>query len=213
MDLINTKDILLLIAIVIMGIHAIFLYFKLFLSSSRILRHEKIYFYIWCIEVTILWLCLNSLIFPSNTSDIDSADISSRIEEISDDLSKASSELSTIQKELEARIEFVEDLKAEAEVAENMISLTDEQVNAVQTKLNQELNANSSKSLLQNILVSSVFFLLGLLIQPIYRFIKCKLAKNTNNDVKNIQVNSYSNEEIEQAIKLLDAIKHQQDAK
>lgn len=151
-------------------------------------------------------------IFISNTEDTDSVDISARIEAISDDLSKASSELSTVQKELEARIETVEKLKSEADIAENMISLSEEQVSAIQAKIHQEVNANSGKSLLQNVLVNSLFFFLGLVVQPVIRVIKKKFTKTkADNNTVAAQANKYSNEELEQAIKLLDTIKQQRD--
>ena len=72
-------------------------------------------------------------------------DISDNINIIADSLVEASEELSSIQQALEARVEFVEDLKKQAEIAENVISLSEEQVNAVQAKINQELEASSGK--------------------------------------------------------------------
>lgn len=72
--------------------------------------------------------------------------LSDRISEISSTLAETSKELSDIQEELETRIEYVQNLKKEAEIAENVISLSEEQVNAIQAKINQELEANSEKN-------------------------------------------------------------------
>ena len=118
----------------------------------------------------------------------------------------SSAELENIQQELEERIKFVEELKKEAEIAENVISLTDEQVNAVQEKLNEELEANSNQGLIQNIIISTFFFGLGLVIQPIINLMKRKSSKENENNIEETQHEKYSDEEIEQAIKLLDTL-------
>lgn len=131
-------------------------------------------------------------------------DIAERIEDISTNLASCSAELLTIQQELESRIEFVENLKSEADIAENVISLTNDQVNAIQAKLNQELNANSGKSLFQNIILSVSIFILGLIIHPIFRIIKNKLTKTTKNDTSALSTTKYSDEQLEMAVKLLD---------
>lgn len=144
----------------------------------------------------------SSFITPKKSNE----DISTRIEKISNNLAEASSELSNIQEELEARIEYVENLKKEAEIAENLISMTDEQVNAVQAKINQELNASSGKSFFQSIAISAFFFALGLIIQPISKTIKKKFGKKTKNDSSTSYDNKYTDNEIAQAIRLLETI-------
>ena len=108
-------------------------------------------------------------------------DLSTRIESIAKDLDSTSTQLSNIQKELEQRIEYVENLKKEAEIAENVISLTDEQVKAVQSKLNEELNANSEKSLVQDILLNSIFFILGFVAPGFVKVLKSFYDKCTGN--------------------------------
>lgn len=132
--------------------------------------------------------------------------IASRIENISNDLSKASSEILSIQKELEDRIKYIEELKKEAEIAENVISLSDEQVNAVQAKFHQELETSSSKGLIQSFLLSLFFFVLGFVIKPISKAFKRKFATTPEEDTSVSRDNKYSDEEIEQAIKLLNTI-------
>lgn len=225
----NPKDILLSIAMIFIAMHAAYLCIKLYYpllkshkvsyrseidsshSSRNVFSSRYINLLIATIEITIISLYINLLVIYPITTDTDDTDISTRIENISDNLSEASSELSTIQKELEARIETVEELKAEADIAENMISLSEEQVNAIQAKIHQEVNANSGKSLLQSILVSLFFFLLGLIVNPIFRIIKNKFSKTANDDyTAALQTAKYSDEELEQAVKLLDTIKHQQ---
>lgn len=126
-------------------------------------------------------------------------DLSVKIEEIAKELSESSHALLDMQTELENRISTVEELKKEAEIAENMVSLTEEQVAAIQSKLNQELEASNGKSLLYNILISAVFFILGWIAQPIYNFFK---KKPTALPPQNNSINgNYTIEEIEQAIK------------
>lgn len=137
---------------------------------------------------------------PNSTDD---TDISTRIENISQNLSEASTELSSIQKELEERIEFVENLKIEAEVAGDMISLTDEQVSAIRTKLKQELSASSRQSLIQGILISAFFFILGYVVN----WLKTKSKEKFANDSANL-LSQYSDEEISAALNLLDSLKN-----
>lgn len=180
---------------------------KLQKSVPRLIIKINIYRLFIMIFLVIFMLMVLTL---SKSSISDETDISVRIEHISADLSKASSELSLIQQELESRIETVETLKTEAEIAENMISLSEEQVNAIQAKIHQELDASSGKSLLQNILISSFFFFLGLFIQPIFHAIKKKFCKPACDDTSVNQTIKYSDEEIEQALKLLDTIMQQE---
>lgn len=136
---------------------------------------------IYQMEMMIVLMCIGIYIIGNNTYNDE--DISVKIENVAQDLEKTSVELSNIQEELEERIKFVEELKEEAEIAENVISLTDEQVNAVQIKLNQELEASSVKGLIQNILVSMVFFVLGLIVQPYLDKVKKRLE---NKDSSNL---------------------------
>lgn len=119
--------------------------------------------------------------------------ISDRISEISNNLKETSDELAKIQQELESRIEFVEGLQKEAEIAENMLSLSEEQVNAIQIKLNQELNASNSKNTFTNIFISTFFFLLGLIVPKVINTFKHKKDENSN---KNLNLNKYSKEEL-----------------
>lgn len=147
----------------------------------------------------------------TNVSDITSElDISTRIKKISQDISNLSNELSLIQIELENRIELVENLKKEAEIAENVINLSSEQVDAIQAKLNQELNSSGNKTLAQSILISGTFFILGIITPYTITFFKRKVTEHNEPDGENILLDKYSNEEIEQAIRLLDALKNRE---
>ena len=130
----------------------------------------------------------------------------SKITTISEELSMSSNELMRIQKELESRIETVQELKKEAEIAENVISLSAEQVNAIQVKLNQELEQSNKKNTLTTIIVSAVFFGLGLIVNPIYSMIKKKISKSEY-EVENLDLEGRSKEDIELALKMLDAVK------
>lgn len=94
-----------------------------------------------------------------------SDDMSSKIYNIASSLTETSNELSQMQQELELRIEYVENLKREADIAESVISLTEEQVKAVQSKINQEIEASNGKNTISSFLMSAFFFVLGLLLQ------------------------------------------------
>lgn len=161
------------------------------------------------IEVEII--CLN-FIFRNNTSDNinDTANIemSDRIENLSNTLSDASIEILSIQQELEARIDYVENLKREAEIAENVISLSEEQVNAVQAKLSQELEASNSKSFIQSFIPGAIFFVLGSIFTPFISFLISKFRKNSSTGNTTSAFDGYSNEEILTAIKFLNTMKN-----
>lgn len=133
-------------------------------------------------------------------------DISTRIENVSANLTDISTEIEEIQSELEQRIELVADLKKEAEIAENFISLSDDQVSAIQDKLKQEFESNSGKSLLQSVLINTFFFALGIIFPKIINLRKKNPTKIDNSD-SDSSLNSYSEDEIAQAARLLDTIK------
>ncbi len=143
----------------------------------------------------------------NNTAPGAQEDLSIRIEKVATELSESSQTLLDIQIELENRISTVEELKKEAEIAESMISLTEEQVAAIQSKLNQELEESNGKSLIYNIIISTVFFLLGLIAQPIYSFFKERKGAQEQQDQQNKSTKrKYTDEEIERAILLLATI-------
>lgn len=144
-----------------------------------------------CLVLIIMGYILNK---PSTLSDEN--DISERIRTISADLEKTSKELSTVQQLLEARVEYVENLKKEADIAENVISLSEEQVNAVQAKINQEINANSEKDIVTSFIINAIFFTLGLVVQA---FIQSNsMKKNTNKQP--LDLHNHSQEELLQLL-------------
>lgn len=65
-------------------------------------------------------------------------DISEKIEKVSTVLSQSSGELANLQKELEGKLEFVNKLNEEANQAQNLLSLSHDQIEAIKTMLNQE---------------------------------------------------------------------------
>lgn len=93
--------------------------------------------------------------------------IASRIKDVSTMLESSVQELGGLQAELEERVKMVEKLKEEAEQAETIISLTEEQVKAVRTTLNRELQRESWKSFWQGVTVNFIFFVLGAVVSYI----------------------------------------------
>lgn len=93
--------------------------------------------------------------------------ITSRIKNVSTMLESSVQELGGLQAELEERVKMVEKLKEEAEQAETIISLTEEQVKAVRTTLNRELQRESQKSFWQGVAVNFIFFVLGAVVSYI----------------------------------------------
>lgn len=130
-----------------------------------------------CIMTVLLILLLSSSKSTPSSSD----DISDNINIIAGNLAEVSKELSSMQNALEARIKFVEDLKEQAEIAENVISLSEEQVNAVQAKLSQELEESSGKDILISILINIFFLTLGLVLPQIIKCIKCRKSTDNGN--------------------------------
>lgn len=61
------------------------------------------------------------IVIPSPYGRSIEEDISTQIKEIAATLSESSIKISMVQKELEARIEYVEELKAEAQTAEDIL--------------------------------------------------------------------------------------------
>lgn len=143
---------------------------------------------LFSIHIIIVLVAAYFVVFSSD-SLIEDKDISKKVATISNNLKETATELTNIQNQLEARIEYVENLKREAEIAENVISLSEEQVNAVQSKINQELNASSSKGTLMSFLISALFFALGLIVQPTINFFRRKNNKYINKSNETNQLN------------------------
>lgn len=93
--------------------------------------------------------------------------IASQIKKVSKVLEDSVQEINSLQIELEKRIKLVEKLQKEAKDAENIISLTENQVKAIRTTLNSELQKESRKSFWQGVVVNFVFFVLGALVSYI----------------------------------------------
>lgn len=157
-------------------------------------KHTRRRLFINCMSIYIIILCivLPLFLFDDSSSTEDDNNISEKINAISNNLEETAIELTNIQQLLEARIEYVEDLKKEAEIAENVISLSEEQVNAVQAKINQELTANSGRDIIISIVISAFFFTLGLILPQIIQAIRNK--KTTNKQI--LPAQKYSQEEL-----------------
>ena len=151
-------------------------------------------------------LCVYSIISLRAMPTTDADDLTSKITTISEELSISSNELISIQKELENRIATVQDLKREAEIAENVISLSAEQVNAIQAKLNQELEQSNKKNTFTTIVISAVFFGLGFIVTPIYNLFKKKKSKSEP-PINEFALYGRSKEDIELALKMYDTFK------
>lgn len=88
-------------------------------------------------------------------------DLSTKIENASKHLLTASEELSNLQIELSNRIKIVNQLKEDAKVAENIISLNKDQVEAIKTALNIELKKDSKRNFWLSFSIGLFFFILG----------------------------------------------------
>lgn len=192
--------------------------FKTKRKRRRVLNMDKFvtYFYLVNTAAFILAVFLYYDITPVGHDEpiiVNNGDeLSVKIEAISDDLAKSAKELDAIQEKLESRIATVEELKKEAEIAENMISLSEEQVDAIQAKLNQELEASSGKSLWISILINAVFFMLGLAVQPVKDFFKGRLWKETT-QTPGVDKDAFTEEDVEKFHRMLDRLAYNESTK
>ena len=91
-------------------------------------------------------------------------DLSIRIKTISKQLIDSAEDLSKVQRELEQRMEIVDQMKKEAESAEAMINMSKEQVNAIRTILGDEIDKNDVKNFWVSFLQNVLFLILGSMI-------------------------------------------------
>src|SRR4051812_18605090 len=80
-------------------------------------------------------------------------------------LEESSDSVRQIEEQLESRKRRVEQLQHDAETAQGLLNLTDEQRKAMAFLLNSELQRAGKKSLWQGALVNGVFFILGFVVQ------------------------------------------------
>lgn len=114
------------------------------------------------VSSSIVYEVISTILKRKNINKED--DITSRIKDVSTVLENSVQELGELQTELEERVKMVEKLKEEAET---IISLTEEQVKAVRTTLNNELQKEGRKSFWQGVIVNFVFFVLGAIVSYI----------------------------------------------
>lgn len=114
------------------------------------------------VSSSIVYKVISTILKRKNINKED--DITSRIKDVSTVLENSVQELGELQTELEERVKMVEKLKEEAET---IISLTEEQVKAVRTTLNNELQKEGRKSFWQGVIVNFVFFVLGAIVSYI----------------------------------------------
>ena len=117
------------------------------------------------VSSSIVYEVISTILKRKNINKED--DITSRIKDVSTVLENSVQELGELQIELEERVKMVEKLKEEAEQAETIISLTEEQVKAVRTTLNNELQKEGRKSFWQGVIVNFGFFVLGAIVSYI----------------------------------------------
>ena len=101
--------------------------------------------------------------FQQTSTQLSSLELSQRIELVSNSLGFSADELASIQSELEARIQFVNDLQVQAETAEIILNLSENEVNAVKTLLKDELDKGRAGNFWMSFAQNAVFFILGVL--------------------------------------------------
>lgn len=106
------------------------------------------------VSSSIVYEVISTILKRKNINKGD--DITSRIKDVSTVLENSVQELGELQTELEERVKMVEKLKEEAE-----------QVKAVRTTLNNELQKEGRKSFWQGVIVNFVFFVSGAIVSYI----------------------------------------------
>lgn len=106
------------------------------------------------VSSSIVYEVISTILKRKNINKED--DITSRIKDVSTVLENSVQELGELQTELEERVKMVEKLKEEAE-----------QVKAVRTTLNNELQKEGRKSFWQGVIVNFVFFVSGAIVSYI----------------------------------------------
>lgn len=113
------------------------------------------------VSASMIYELISTILKRKNESKEDN--ITSQIKKVSKVLEDSVQEINGLQIELEKRIELVAKLQKEAKDAEDIISLTEDQVNAIRTTLNNELQKESRRSFWQGVAINFVFFVLGAL--------------------------------------------------
>ena len=100
---------------------------------------------------------------------VEESDISTRLEEIVESLSEYADELTEIQEELETKITYVENLKKEAEAAESVLDLSEEQLTTINSMFRNELAANEERSFWPNLFNNLFFCIFGMIAPPLFK--------------------------------------------
>ena len=114
--------------------------------------------------LSIFFPLLLSKNVPKEDLKKEQKDTAAKIEDISNVLSKSAQDIITIEQELQQRIKKVNELKNQATQAEHLLSISQDQVSAIQQSINQELNKDSKKNFWKSVAVNFVFFLLGAIV-------------------------------------------------
>ena len=84
-----------------------------------------------------------------------------RINKLTDALRESSHLVTEVEKEIQSRQQLVIELKNDAEKYKNLVSINQEQVDAVAQLLKGELRKEGSKSFWKGVAINFVFFILG----------------------------------------------------
>ena len=112
-----------------------------------------------------------------NSNSNEEPDISTRLELITDSLSQDANELKSIETELNNRIAYVQDLKAEAELAESILDVSETQLNAIHSMIREELESNNERNVIPTILNNLFFCIVGMVVPPLFKKIYNKIKK------------------------------------
>jgi peptidoglycan hydrolase CwlO-like protein len=95
---------------------------------------------------------------------------SEKIDDLANVLKKASSEIITLEQEVSAKSKKLQELNQHSKQLEDLLSLKQEQVEAIKAQLKTTLTENTRKNRIWTIVIGAIWFVLGVIVRSIFRF-------------------------------------------
>jgi peptidoglycan hydrolase CwlO-like protein len=95
---------------------------------------------------------------------------SEKIDDLANVLKKASSEIITLEQEVSAKSKKLQELNVHSKQLEDLLSLKQEQVEAIKVQLKITLTENNRKNRIWTIAIGAIWFILGVIVRSIFRF-------------------------------------------
>ena len=93
-----------------------------------------------------------------------------KFDDLASVLEKAALEIITLEQEVSAKSKKLQELNEHSKQLEDLLSLKQEQVEAIQTQLKTALTENTKKNRIWTIVIGAIWFILGVIVRSIFRF-------------------------------------------